>query len=203
MRVCSYCGCGTKDDPRGGFTWDHFLPQSEGGLEGENLILSCNACNNIKGKAIFDTIEEARLYIHKKLWSKPRQRWIDHRQIAFDGLPPPFVDNHFQIFYQLYPLHVSRVEAEKAWTKLRPSPDLVDTILQAVKAQTASIWRDHIAKKELQYIPYPATWLRGQKWDDEIPDVSTDERQNGNKAPGVDAREWIRRHGLPGTHAEV
>src|SRR3990167_6095416 len=60
MRICVYCGCRASDNPRGGFTFDHFIPQSEGGLEGENLVLCCNPCNNIKGKTLFQTIEEAR-----------------------------------------------------------------------------------------------------------------------------------------------
>jgi len=53
--------------------------------------LCCNPCNNIKGKTLFQTIEEARRFIHETLWSKPRQRWIDHQPIAFGGLPPAIV----------------------------------------------------------------------------------------------------------------
>jgi hypothetical protein len=68
----------------------------------------------------------------------------------------------FQDFWCLYPRRVARKDALKAWSRLSPA--------QQVEAITALvIWRRVWAKKELDYVPYPATWLNGERWTDEPP----------------------------------
>ena len=41
-------------------------------------------------------------------------------------------------------------------------------------AKTRAYW-DHVKASgtDLQYVPYPATWLRGEQWDDDLTDAPT------------------------------
>jgi hypothetical protein len=70
----------------------------------------------------------------------------------------------FEVFWSQYPMHRARVDAWKAWQQLQPEPALVIRILGAVNKQKyCKQWR-------AGFIPYPATWLRGERWDDELVD---------------------------------
>jgi hypothetical protein len=66
--------------------------------------------------------------------------------------------NGFDEFYKAYPRHIGRGQAERAW----PGDDHLPAILVALKWQKPG-WSDP------QYIPHPATWLRGKRWLDEKP----------------------------------
>lgn len=71
----------------------------------------------------------------------------------------------FDSFWSVYPKKKSRSDAEKAWRKLAPSPELTQQILDAVAAQLDTPdW----TKDAGRYIPYPATWLNGQRWNDVV-----------------------------------
>jgi hypothetical protein len=71
----------------------------------------------------------------------------------------------FSDFWDLYPKKKSRVDAEKAWRKLAPSPELSQRIKAAVAVQLGSEdWR----KEGGKFIPYPASWLNGRRWEDEV-----------------------------------
>ena len=69
-------------------------------------------------------------------------------------------------FWPAYPKRMKKQDVLKAWLQLNPGPELVEQILTAVQNHSRS---EQWTKEEGQYIPYPATWLRGQQWTDEIP----------------------------------
>jgi len=68
----------------------------------------------------------------------------------------------FDRFYDAYPKHEARADAEKAWKALAPDEALLATMLAAIGAQG-------LARKERQFVPLPASWLRGKRWADEVP----------------------------------
>lgn len=71
----------------------------------------------------------------------------------------------FDRFYKLYPRKQKRPAAESAWKKLAPDADLQQQILTALAKQAASIeW----LKSGGQFIPHPASWLNGKRWEDEV-----------------------------------
>jgi len=71
----------------------------------------------------------------------------------------------FDQFWSSYPRKVGKTAALKAWKRLKPNLELLQIILGAVDAQARSLgW----TKDGGQFIPYPATWLNGRRWDDEI-----------------------------------
>jgi hypothetical protein len=73
-------------------------------------------------------------------------------------------DDLFEAFWLAYPKKKSRSDAERAWRNLAPSPELSQRILDAVAAQRNSPdW----LKSDGQFIPYPATWVNGRRWEDQ------------------------------------
>ncbi len=68
----------------------------------------------------------------------------------------------FDDFWAVYPNRKAKKDALKAWTKLNPSQELIQTIIECVEvyAKTKQ-WRQG-------YIPLPATFIRGERWDDEL-----------------------------------
>ena len=74
-------------------------------------------------------------------------------------------DPQWQRFWNAYPHRVAKKDARKAWFDLNPSPEVVDRIVAALTWQAAE-W----AKKADWYTPpYPASWLRAERWTDEAP----------------------------------
>lgn len=69
----------------------------------------------------------------------------------------------FEGFWRLWPKKVAKEDAVKAWRKLKPDAATVVLIIGAVAKQARS--RDWL-KDSGQFIPYPATWLNGRRWED-------------------------------------
>ena len=68
----------------------------------------------------------------------------------------------FEEFWLVFPRRVARKDALKAWSRI--SPELYPKIITAVVA-----WRAVWMSRELQYCPHAATFLNGERWDDELP----------------------------------
>lgn len=75
------------------------------------------------------------------------------------------LSDSFDRFWAAYPKKRNKGDARKVWNKLKPKPKLLEQILSAVEQQSQS--RDWL-KEDGKYIPYPAKWLRGEQWQDEI-----------------------------------
>ena len=68
----------------------------------------------------------------------------------------------FEQFYQAYPRKKSKDAARKRWDKLKVTPALFAEIMQGLeRAKKQKEWQD------IQFIPYPATWLNSGGWKDE------------------------------------
>lgn len=71
----------------------------------------------------------------------------------------------FERFWSAYPRKVAKQASKKAWDRLCPSPELIDAILSAVSAHSASeAWK----KDGGAYIPHAATWINGRRWEDQL-----------------------------------
>ena len=72
----------------------------------------------------------------------------------------------FERFWAAYPKKKSKGQARRAWDKLKPGSTMVDRMLLAIeRAKQSEDWQ----KDGGQYIPYPATWLNAEGWEDEEP----------------------------------
>ena len=80
--------------------------------------------------------------------------------------PKPPQGELFEQFWDAYPKKKSKGAARKAWDKLHVDSTMQATILQAIeRAKQSEDWQ----KDGGQYIPYPATWLNAEGWEDEEP----------------------------------
>ncbi len=71
----------------------------------------------------------------------------------------------FDGFWTAYPRKVAKAAARKAWERLRPGGELVSRILAALELHKET---EQWQKDTGRFIPYPATWLNGRRWEDEV-----------------------------------
>ena len=67
----------------------------------------------------------------------------------------------FALFWEKYPRKRAKMDAMKAWKALQGPPDLIAEIVADVEWRLYNEWSD------VHFIPYPATYLRQQRWTDE------------------------------------
>lgn len=73
----------------------------------------------------------------------------------------------FEEWYSLYPRKKARGDAEKAWTQAIKKGHDPEEIMAGLMRNLADLQR-----RDPQFIPYPATWLRAESFFDE-PDPVT------------------------------
>ena len=72
------------------------------------------------------------------------------------------LDRAFDKFWAVYPRHTAKQDAKRAFLKVSPDDALLETMLTAIQRQKRTDqWSDP------RYIPHPATWLNGRRWEDE------------------------------------
>ena len=69
----------------------------------------------------------------------------------------------FAIFYGLYPRKMARKDAEKAWKSMTTEEQ--EKAIEALP-QHLKYWK--IKETAKDYIPYPASWLRAGRYEDEL-----------------------------------
>jgi predicted outer membrane lipoprotein len=78
-------------------------------------------------------------------------------------------DPAFERFWEVYPRRDAKAKARDAWKKLGPDSDLADRIVARVTEQAKSPkWLEDGGR----FIPLPATYLNGERWQDEGVSVS-------------------------------
>lgn len=83
----------------------------------------------------------------------------NHRMVNED-------DPRFAAFWDAYPKRVAKKDARKAWFDIAPTDAQVVLMIAALEWQREQPgW----LKDGGQYIPYPAGWLRDERWTDEAP----------------------------------
>jgi hypothetical protein len=74
----------------------------------------------------------------------------------------PDYGQEFETFWKQYPNKKAKPVAERAWLKMRP---VLETVLTSLALQKQS---DQWTRDGGKYIPHPATWLNGKRWEDEV-----------------------------------
>jgi hypothetical protein len=70
----------------------------------------------------------------------------------------------FAAFWSAYPRRTAKSDALRAWRRLAPSTALAEVILADIAhRKTTPDW----LKEHGQFVPYPATYLNGRRWQDE------------------------------------
>lgn len=75
-------------------------------------------------------------------------------------------DPDFANFWDAYPKKQAKADALKAFEKLKPDNETLNLMLDAIaKWRATQQW----TKEGGQFIPLPATWLNGRRWEDALP----------------------------------
>jgi hypothetical protein len=75
---------------------------------------------------------------------------------------------HFARFWSSYPRKTAKPNAVAAFAKIDPDDATLAAMLAAIERQKCSPgW----VKDGGQFIPHPATWLNGRRWEDQPPEV--------------------------------
>jgi hypothetical protein len=96
------------------------------------------------------------------------------------------IDARFDRFWSVYPRHVAKPNARKAFDKLNPDDVLLETMIRAIEQQKRS---DQWTRDNGQYIPHPATWINQRRWEDETPIASQKPSKTVN-AQDYDQRDY-------------
>lgn len=72
-------------------------------------------------------------------------------------------DLGFPAFWDLYPRKVAKKDAERAWQAMTP-----DQRFAALESLPVHVRYWSAAGTSKEYLPYPATWIRGERWEDEL-----------------------------------
>jgi hypothetical protein len=100
-------------------------------------------------------------------------------------------DRRFNEFWAAYPKKAAKKAARKAWDKVKPGADLLQTILEAIRRAVQS---DQWKRENGRFIPNPATWINGGCWDDEPATGGDGERRDTDPQSGGD---WQNYKGTP------
>ena len=91
----------------------------------------------------------------------------------------------FEKFWSAYPRKEGKQKARAAFEKVAVP---LETLLEAIERQKSSAqW----TKDEGQFIPHPATWLNGKRWEDQLP--QTGYQKGGQRQLDADEIEAVRR----------
>lgn len=69
----------------------------------------------------------------------------------------------FEQFYQAYPRKKSKEDARMKWNDMKITPALFTEIMQGLERAKEEFWQ----YRDIEFIPYPATWLSTMGWQDE------------------------------------
>lgn len=81
----------------------------------------------------------------------------------------PDYELFFTEFWKAYPNKKAKQAAAKAWKRLKPDQALFDVIMQALDTAKRS---DQWSRDGGRYIPHPATWINGRRWEDQDAEVT-------------------------------
>ena len=90
--------------------------------------------------------------------------------------------SRFPDWWAIWGKKKAKGDAEKAYKASVPKKISHDDLM----VKTRAYW-DHVKRSgtDLQYVPYPATWLRAEQWDDDL----TINTQGGGRPP---QQEWMK-----------
>ena len=103
--------------------------------------------------------------------NRPQDKTIDKKDYNIPPIVPHECaacadpDALFERFWAAYPKKKDKPKARRAWRRLSPDLALCRIMSKALDAQKQSYdW----TKDNGQFIPYPASWINGRRWEDEI-----------------------------------
>lgn len=148
----------------------YYNPRVEEEIEKRERFVESRQENGAKGgRPVQEVLPQNLRKTDRLKTSKPTQNLRENENENINNNENNIdIDNslYFQWFNELwdkYPKKRDKKEALAIFLRLKPSEELFKAIIDAVELQKRSKqWQDN------QYIPYPSTWLRGRRWEDEV-----------------------------------
>jgi hypothetical protein len=75
----------------------------------------------------------------------------------------------FDEFWKVWPKKVKKAAARKAWDQLNGNRPQINLVLDAIRWQSKT---DQWRKDDGRFIPYPATWINAEQWNDEPTEIA-------------------------------
>ena len=133
-----------------GMAADFIFPQIDRSIEYSNLGARAKGVSKTRSEQPHSHIEVEE--------EKPKRR-------AKKKEEPKIEDDKFNRFWKEYPNKSGKQQAEEVFWKISPDDSLMEKIMASLEKQKASFrWQ----KEEGRYIPFPANWLEGRRWEDEV-----------------------------------
>lgn len=118
--------------------------------------------NNLKEPKETETKPKETETAKKKTKEEDKDKDIKETVLTDSKEKAASLDRAFDKFWAVYPRHTAKQDAKKAFLKVSPDDSLLNTMLTAIQRQKQTDqWSDP------RYIPHPATWLNGRRWEDE------------------------------------
>jgi phage replication O-like protein O len=86
-----------------------------------------------------------------------------HKAIKTNKTIPKNNSVHFDEFWTAYPNKVAKKKAQDSFDKINPDDELFSLMLSAI---SESLKTENWIEQNGKYIPMPATWLNGERWND-------------------------------------
>lgn len=126
-------------------------------------------------------IEQSKINFNNTPYNPPEGEGAgeaEKKRRGRDRSSPTWRPEDFERFWDAYPRHADRRKAVRAWDTLRPDDTMLERMSRGLYIQLSSpMWKRGIG------IPYPATWLNGARWEDDLTDgpAQADDREAGRQ----------------------
>lgn len=98
---------------------------------------------------------------------------------------PDYEPDIFARFWTAYPIGRDKQAAIRAWDKLKPDRQLMQTMDAALKAQKETLTAEN--PRDRYPFPYAVRWLTGRRWEDDLAkDTPRAPETRGTKAPAYE-----------------
>ena len=123
----------------------------------------------------------------KKTQENPNETQINPDETQQETPKPSALERRFNDFWAAYPKKAAKGAALKTWKRLKPSQELTDKMLAAIEEQKKS---EQWTTEGGRFIPNPATWLNGARWDDELTGGGTSGEAGGYNEGNFTAEQY-------------
>lgn len=155
--------------------WRPFDGQNGSGFRVHDYLEYQPSKDDVRGKREKDA-ERLRVWRDGKRGETPVKR-DRNKNVRYAPTPTPTpkkIDTDFELFWGVYPRHVKKADAQKAFAKAVLVASAKDII------EGARRYRDDPAR-DPKFTAHPTTWLNGGRWEDEFGFAATvnDVRDDG------------------------
>lgn len=148
-----------------------------------NLSTS-NATSNATSKSTSEKNEETSICDYNQPADQPAEQpstqpQTRSKEIKNKRLVQKTASREFEIFWEAYPRKQKKKEALRAWESMNCGNGLFGKVMEKLEAFKRS---DSWTRDGGRFIPMPASWINGERWNDE---VSCEVTPQGQKIGGL------------------